>query len=66
MVKSLQLTAGQKLATPVNWKEGERVICAPALSTEDAKAKFQNFQIEQLPSGKPYLRSVDCPATLGA
>jgi len=62
VVRSLQLTATLKLATPVNWKEGERVIVAPSCTTEEAKEKFQNFQIDELPSGKPYLRSVDCPA----
>jgi 1-Cys peroxiredoxin 6 len=61
VVRSLHLTASLKLATPVNWKEGERLIVAPSCTTEEAKEKFQNFQIEDLPSQKPYLRSVDCP-----
>jgi 1-Cys peroxiredoxin 6 len=58
---SLQLTAGQGLATPVNWTYGQRVIVGPPVKTEDAKAKFSGFQQEDMPSGKPYLRSVDCP-----
>jgi len=58
---SLQLTANNGLATPVNWKYGERVIVGPPVKTEDAKAKFSGFEQEELPSGKPYLRSVDCP-----
>lgn len=61
-ITSLQLTANNGLATPVNWKYGERVIVGPPVKTEDAKAKFTGFQQEELPSGKPYLRSVDCPA----
>jgi len=61
VVTSLQLTANNGLATPVNWNYGERVIVGPPVKTEDAKAKFTGFQQEQLPSGKPYLRSVDCP-----
>jgi 1-Cys peroxiredoxin 6 len=62
VITSLQLTAGQGLATPVNWKYGERVIVGPPVKTEDAKAKFEDFQMETLPSGKEYLRSVKCPA----
>jgi len=62
VVRSLKLTADLKLATPVNWKEGERVIVAPACTTEEAQSKFSGFEIAELPSGKPYLRSVDCPA----
>merc|ERR1712216_908035 len=54
----MQLTANNGLATPVNWKQGERVIVGPKVATEDAKAKFKDFQQEELPSGKPYLRSV--------
>merc|ERR1712226_1194830 len=48
---SLQLTAGQGLATPVDWKYGDRVIVGPPVKTEDAKAKFEDFQMEQMPSG---------------
>jgi len=58
---SLQLTANNGLATPVDWKYGERVIVGPAVTTEDAQAKFQDFQLKELPSGKQYLRSVQCP-----
>lgn len=61
ILTSLQLTANNGLATPVNWTYGERVIVGPPVKTEDAKAKFTGFQQENLPSGKPYLRSVDCP-----
>jgi len=60
-IDSVLLTAVHSLATPANWKQGERCIVAPAVSMEDAKAKFQNLVVEQLPSEKPYLRVVDCP-----
>jgi alkyl hydroperoxide reductase subunit AhpC len=57
VIDSLQLTAGYQVATPVNWKEGEDVIIVPAVSDEDAKAKF--------PKGwkalKPYLRVTPHP-----
>lgn len=62
ILTSLQLTASNGLATPVDWKYGDRVIVGPAVKTEDAQAKFEEFQMEDLPSGKPYLRSVKCPA----
>mmetsp|Transcript_23959 Transcript_23959/g.55308 ORF Transcript_23959/g.55308 Transcript_23959/m.55308 type:complete len:244 (-) Transcript_23959:116-847(-) len=63
VMTSLQLTANNGLATPVNWKYGERVIVGPPVKTEDAKKNFSGFQMESLPSGKEYLRSVDCPPT---
>ena len=57
VLDSLQLTAKHQVATPVNWKRGEDVIIVPAVSDEDAKAKF--------PGGwkapKPYIRIVPQP-----
>jgi alkyl hydroperoxide reductase subunit AhpC len=57
VIDSLQLTAGYQVATPVDWKDGEDVIIVPAVSDEDAKAKF--------PKGwktlKPYLRVTPQP-----
>jgi thioredoxin-dependent peroxiredoxin len=57
VIDSLQLTAKYSVATPVNWKDGEDVIIAGAVSDEDAKAKF--------PKGwkapKPYLRITPQP-----
>lgn len=58
---SLQLTVGNGLATPVNWKYGEKCIVTPPVKTEDAQSKFTGFAVEALPSEKAYLRSVDCP-----
>jgi len=40
VVDSLQLTAKYKVATPVNWKQGEDVIITGSVSDEDAKALF--------------------------
>jgi alkyl hydroperoxide reductase subunit AhpC len=57
VLDSIQLTAKHKVATPVNWKQGEDVIIVPAVSDEEAKQKY--------PSGwkspKPYLRIVPQP-----
>ena len=56
VIDSLQLTAGQGLATPVDWTQGDRVIVTPAVSDEDAKERFDNFEAQ-----RPYLRYVDDP-----
>ena len=58
VIDSLQLTDAHKVATPVNWKDGDDVIIVPSLSDADAKTRF--------PDGwktlKPYLRVVKQPA----
>jgi len=59
---SLQLTANNGLATPVDWKYGERVIVGPAVKEPEKNPEFKDFQVKQLPSAKGYLRSVACPA----
>ena len=57
VVDSLQLTDLHRVATPVNWKQGQDVIIVTAVSDEEAKAKF--------PKGwkalKPYLRLTPQP-----
>jgi thioredoxin-dependent peroxiredoxin len=57
VIDSLQLTAKHKVATPVNWKQGDDVIIAGSVSDEDAK--------KQYPGGwkapRPYLRIVPQP-----
>ena len=40
VIDSLQLTAKHKVATPVNWKQGEDVIITSAVSDEEAEEKF--------------------------
>ncbi len=57
VIDSLQLTAKHKVATPVNWKQGEDVIIAGSVTDDDAK--------KQYPQGwnapKPYIRIVPQP-----
>lgn len=57
VIDSMQLTAKHKVATPVNWKDGDDVIIVPAVSNEEAE--------KQYPDGwktlKPYLRVVPQP-----
>ena len=57
VIDSLQLTAKYSVATPVNWKEGEKVIVVPSISTEDAFKKFPKG-VEVI---KPYLRYTPQP-----
>jgi alkyl hydroperoxide reductase subunit AhpC len=57
VVDALQLTDRAPVSTPVDWTPGQRVIVAPTLSTEDAKAKFG--EVEEV---KPYLRYTNQPA----
>jgi thioredoxin-dependent peroxiredoxin len=52
VIDSLQLTDAHRVATPVNWKQGEDVIIVPAVTDEEARAKFPNGW----KTLKPYLR----------
>ena len=54
VLDSMQLTARENVATPVNWKSGEDVIIPAAVSDEAARQKYpQGFKTH-----KPYLRTV--------
>jgi alkyl hydroperoxide reductase subunit AhpC len=57
VLDSMQLTAKHKVATPVNWKQGDEVIILPSVSNEEAQQKY--------PGGwkapRPYLRIVPQP-----
>ncbi len=57
VIDSMQLTAGYKVATPANWKDGEDVIIVPAVTNEEAKDMFPQGWDEQ----KPYLRVTKQP-----
>ena len=57
VVDSLQLTANHSVSTPADWKQGEDVIVAGTISTEDAKKKFPKGVTEI----KPYLRYTPQP-----
>lgn len=53
VIDALQLTDLAPVATPVDWKPGDRVIVSPLMSTDDAKARFGADKVEEI---KPYLR----------
>ena len=56
VIDSLQLTAKHKVATPVNWKQGEDVIIAGSVSNDEAKEIFGTWK-----EPKPYIRIVPQP-----
>ncbi len=56
VIDSLQLTAKHRVATPVNWQQGENVIIAGSVSNDEAKEIFGEWD-----SPKPYIRIVPQP-----
>lgn len=57
VLDSIQLTAKHKVATPVNWKQGDDVIIAGSVSDDDAKKIYP----DGWKAPKPYLRIVKQP-----
>ena len=57
VIDSMQLTAKHKVATPVNWQQGEDVIIVPSVSNEEAEKIYP----EGWKTLKPYLRKVKQP-----
>ena len=57
VLDSCQLTAKHKVATPVNWQQGDDVIIVPAVSDDEARQKYP----DGWKSPKPYLRIVPQP-----
>ena len=56
VIDSLQLTASHRVATPVNWRQGEDVIIAGSVSDDEAKEIFGEWD-----APKPYIRVVPQP-----
>lgn len=59
VIDSMQLTAKHKVATPVNWKNGEDVIIAGSVSDDDAKKIYP----DGWKAPRPYLRIVKQPGS---
>jgi alkyl hydroperoxide reductase subunit AhpC len=57
VIDSLQLTAKHRVATPVNWKQGENVIIAGSVSDEEARKLYP----QGWDSPRPYIRIVPPP-----
>jgi len=58
VIDSLQLTAKHKVATPVNWHQGEKVIISGAVSNDEAKETYPDGWEEP----RPYIRLVPQPS----
>jgi thioredoxin-dependent peroxiredoxin len=56
VIDSLQLTANHRVATPVNWKQGEDVVITGAVSNDEAKEIYGTWK-----EPKPYIRIVPQP-----
>ena len=56
VIDSLQLTAKHRVATPVNWQQGQDVIITGAVTDEEAAKLFPGFK-----KLKPYLRTTAQP-----
>ena len=56
VIDSLQLTARHRVATPVNWRQGEAVIIAGSVSNDEARQIFGSWK-----EPKPYIRIVSQP-----
>ena len=59
VIDSLQLTAKHRVATPVNWQQGENVIIAGSVSNDEASEIWP----DGWESPKPYIRIVPAPPT---
>jgi alkyl hydroperoxide reductase subunit AhpC len=57
VIDSLQLTANHKVATPVQWQQGDKVIIAGSVNNEQAKEIFGEWE-----EPKPYIRIVPQPS----
>ena len=57
VIDSLQLTAKHRVATPVNWRQGEDVIIAGSVSDDEAKSIYGSWK-----APRPYIRIVPQPA----
>ena len=58
VIDALQLTDAAPVSTPVDWQPGDRIIVAPAMSTDDARQRFE--EVEEI---RPYLRWAKQPQT---
>jgi thioredoxin-dependent peroxiredoxin len=56
VIDSLQLTANHRVATPVNWRQGEDVMIAGSVSDDEAKEIFGDWD-----APRPYIRVVPQP-----
>ena len=46
------------MATPIDWKIGDKCMVVPILIDEAARSKFGTFEVVEVPSGKHYIRMI--------
>jgi len=59
LIDSMQLADAKRVATPANWRPGDRAMVVPGLSDAEAEALFDGVDRVAVPSGRGYLRMVD-------
>jgi alkyl hydroperoxide reductase subunit AhpC len=59
LLDSLQLTDGHRVATPVNWQQGDDVIIVPSLTSADEIARLFPQGYREI---RPYLRFTPQPS----
>lgn len=62
VIDALQLSYKYPIATPVNWCPKQKVMIQPFVTADDAKEKFPDHEVKELPSGKHYLRMTSDPS----
>ena len=61
VIDSLQMTAQHRVATPVNWRQGDDVIIAGSVTNDEARRLYPDGWREP----KPYIRIVPQSAAVG-
>ena len=62
VIDAIQLTDRNKVATPVDWKQGEYCMVLPTVKDEDIPSFYpKGVDVTEMPSGKKYIRKTPCP-----
>lgn len=65
VVDSMQLTDRNKVATPVDWKQGGYCMVLPTVKDDEIAALYpKGVEVTEMPSGKKYIRKTPCPEEL--
>lgn len=63
IIDSVQLTDSHKVATPVDWKQGDACMVLPTIKTDELAKLFpKGVETVTVPSGKSYIRKTPYPA----
>jgi peroxiredoxin 6 len=62
VVDAMQLTDRNKVATPVDWKQGDWCMVLPTVKDEEIQSLYpKGVEVTEMPSGKKYIRKTPCP-----